>query len=258
MAKLLVGNWKMYPTLADALVLAATIRRSLEELKGVEVVIAPPTAWLPMIIDSWHHRTGHIHFAAQNVYPDDQGAYTGEISAYLLRSMVDYAIVGHSERRRYQGEDNELVNRKVHSCLTWKIKPILCVGESKPMFDASHRLDSYQWSKVAEQLMEGLAGVKADDLGELVIAYEPVWAVGTKRPATAHYALEAIGRLKEKLHEKYPKKAIASARFIYGGSVEPGNAADFLKYAEIEGVLPGAVSVKARDFIEIAKIAAAI
>lgn len=254
MKKLIVGNWKMYPTLSDSLVLAASVKQSLDELSGVDVVIAPPTPWLVPILEGWKHKVGHLHFAAQNIWPEDQGAFTGETSAYMLKNLVSYTIIGHSERRNYQGEENELLSAKVHAALKWGIKPILCVGEAKKMVDSQGKFDNYQWEQMSEQLIEGLSGVKADQLEKVVIAYEPVWAIGTHNPATAEYAVKVITKLKEKLTEKYGSNA-SLAKFIYGGSVSTTNAAEYLKFPEIQGLLIGGLSVKSADFIKVCHLA---
>ncbi|MCR4278023.1 MAG: triose-phosphate isomerase, partial [Candidatus Berkelbacteria bacterium] len=179
LSKLIVGNWKMYPTLSDSLVLASTFKRSLEDIQGVEVVLAPPTPWLVPIAESWRHKPQHLFLAAQNIWPNDQGAYTGEVSAYLLRNIIQYAIIGHSERRSYASEDNDLVHQKVQACLQWGIKPILCVGESKKMVDSHGNFDNYQLGKVTEQLLEGIAAAKQDNFAKVTVAYEPIWAIGT-------------------------------------------------------------------------------
>jgi len=254
--KLIVGNWKMYPTLADSLVLAASFKKSLEDINGVEVVLAPPTAWLVPVIEAWRHPLPHVSFAAQNVWSDDQGAYTGETSAYLLKNIIDYAIVGHSERRRYGGEDNDLVHQKVQACLKWGIKPILCVGEPKKMIDAEGRIDSYLWQKVAEQLLEGIAPVKADQLSKVTVAYEPIWEIGTTTAAEPEYILQVIAKLKEKLAEKYGAATAGMVRFLYGGSVTADNASGILRYSDVGGLLVGGASVKAKDFLQICRLAA--
>lgn len=255
-SKLIVGNWKMYPTLSDSLVLAATFKRALEDLRGVEVALAPPIAWLVPIAESWPRRLPHVHLAAQNIWSNDQGAFTGEVSAYMLKNIVSFAIVGHSERRRRASEDNDLVHQKVQACLQWGITPILCLGETKKMVDATGRFDAYQWEKVVAQLLEGVAPAKGDQLSKIVIAYEPVWAIGSGTAATPEYTLRVIAKLKEKLTEEYDSKAAGVVRFLYGGSVTPSNAAEFLRYPEIGGLLTGGVSVKAKDFIQICRLAA--
>lgn len=254
--KMVVGNWKMYPTLSDALVLASTLKNSLEDIKGVEVVLAPPTSWLVPIAESWRHKPQHISLAAQNVWPNDQGAYTGEISAYMLKNIVQYAIVGHSERRSYAGEDNDLVHQKMQACLQWGIKPILCVGESKRMIDARGNFDDYQLGKVTEQLLEGIAAAKKDSFDKVTVTYEPIWAIGTGDAATPEYTLQVITKLKDKLAEKFGVGQAGMVRFLYGGSVTASNVAEFLRYPEIGGVLAGGISVKAQDFLKVCQIAA--
>jgi triosephosphate isomerase len=258
MRKLIVGNWKMYPTLSDSLVLAGSLKNGLEEIGAVEVVLVPPSIWLPSIIEHWRHRLPHVSFGVQNVYPEDQGAYTGEVSAYFVKALAKYAIVGHSERRSYLREDNDLINRKVHSVLRWRMSPILCVGEGKKVLDSNGSVaDQYQWIKLTEQLREALAGVKKDRIDEVVVAYEPVWAIGTSNPATAEYAGRVIGKLRAVLAEKYGVSTAKTVRFLYGGSVEPANSGEFLKNEEIGGLLVGGASVKARDFLTICRHASA-
>ncbi|MEK7202465.1 MAG: triose-phosphate isomerase [Patescibacteria group bacterium] len=258
MNKLIVGNWKMYPTLSDSLVLAASLKRSLEDINGVEVVLAPPTAWLVPIAESWRHKPQHISLAAQNVWPNDQGAYTGEVSAYMLRNIVQYAIVGHSERREYAGEDNDLIHQKMQACLQWGIKPILCVGENKRMIDSEGVFDAYQLGKVVEQLLEGMNAVKKDNFDKVTVAYEPIFAIGTGEAATPEYTLRVITKLKEKLTDKFGEGPAGMVRFIYGGSVTTTNAAEYLRYPDIAGLLAGGISVKAQDFIKVCQIASKI
>ncbi len=244
--------------MSDALVLATTLKGGLEDVAGVEVVLAPPAIWLPSILEHWKHRLPHVSFAVQNLYPEDQGAYTGELSAYFVKDMVKYAIVGHSERRTYLHEDNDLINRKVHSAIRWQINPILCVGEAKKVIGQDGTvLEPYHWTKLTEQLRDGVAGLKKDRSDELVIAYEPVWAIGTSNPASAEYAGEVIGRLRGVLAEKYGVAATKTVRFLYGGSVDPTNASEFLRHREIDGLLVGGASVKARDFLTICRHASA-
>jgi triosephosphate isomerase len=256
MVKTIVGNWKMYPTLSDSVMLAHSLKTGLQEIKGVEVVLAPPTPWLVSVIEEWKHSLGHIHFAAQNIWPHDQGAYTGETSAYFLKSLVRYAIIGHSERREHIGETNELVHEKVQACLRWQIKPIMCIGEEKKVLSSKGIADEYQWERLVDQLIEGLRGVQEHRLDDVIIAYEPVWAIGTRNPATPEYAAEVIRRLREKLAEKYSSKAAGHVKFLYGGSVEAKNAQEFLRQNEIDGLLVGSASVKSKEFIGICRAAA--
>jgi triosephosphate isomerase len=256
---LIIGNWKIYPTLSDALVLASSLRRRLETMKGAEVVLAPPQAYLVSVVESWGHALPHVKFAAQNVWPEDQGAYTGETSAYMVKDVAKYALVGHSERRRYAGEEDDLIREKIQACLRWQLHPVLCVGESKRVMDATGRFDAHQWQKLSEQLMEALHGVKDDFIHRLIIAYEPVWAIsqgGVGNPAKPEYAQVVIARLRERLAEKYGKERSREVRFLYGGSVTSDDAADFLRSPDVDGLLVGAASVKAKEFLEICELAA--
>lgn len=256
--KIIIGNWKMYPTLSDSLVLSASLKKNLELISGVDVVIAPPTAWLVSIIEHWQKPGAQTNFAAQNVWPEDQGAYTGEVSAYMVKDLVKYALVGHSERRSLAGEDNDLTHQKVQACLKWGIKPVLCVGESRKIINDDGKIDSHQWNKLVDQLIEGLSPAKAEDLGRITVAYEPVWAIGTKNPASDSYATQIITKLRLVLAEKYGEKYATQVKFLYGGSVDKNNAIEFLRHDEIDGILAGGVSVKANDFIEICRIAAKV
>lgn len=258
MQKLIVGNWKLYPTLSDSIVLSTTLKRSLEEIKGVEAVIAPPLPWLVPIHQGWRHRLNHLHLAAQNIWADDQGAFTGEISAYMLKDIVRYAIVGHSERRAV-GEDSEMVSEKVQACLKWGVTPILCVGEAKKIIYADGTTNSYQWSRLAEQMIESLSGVSRAKLSSVVIAYESVWAISSHNPASIAkpgYVEQIITKLRTKLADKFGNEAASSVRFLYGGSVAHENAADYLRLPELGGLLIGSASVKAKDFTETCRLAA--
>ncbi len=172
--------------------------------------------------------------------------------------MAKYAIIGHSERRTHLREDNDLINRKVHSALRWRLSPILCVGEAKKVLDAKGNIsEPYHWTKLTEQLREGIAGVKKDRLDEVVIAYEPVWAIGTANAASGEYANEVISKLRSIITEKYGASAANGVRFLYGGSVEPSNALEFLRQEEIGGLLVGGASVKAKSFLAICRHASA-
>lgn len=255
--KIIVANWKLYPTLSDSLVLSASLKKELANLKGVHVVLAPPLGWLAPVVEHWGHKYPHVDFAAQNVWPEDQGAYTGEMSAYMLKNIVKYAIVGHSERRKYADEQDDLIREKLQACLRWRLTPIICVGETKKIVDTSGKIDSFQWQKLSSQLMEALHGLQAADLQKIIVAYEPVWAVGSHNPARPGYVEEMIGRLRSRVAEKYSKSEADELRFIYGGSVSSDNASDYLRSSEIDGLLAGEVSVHAREFLKICQIAAA-
>lgn len=256
MQKLIVGNWKMYTTISDALVLAGHLRSSLRDISGAEVVLAPPTVWLPSVVGAWGSKLRNVSFGAQNVWSDDQGAYTGEVSVYMLKNMIKYAIVGHSERRNYAGESDELINEKVRSCLKWQVRPILCVGEDEQVLSNGSISSQYRWEKLVNQMINGLRGVARDRLDEVTIAYEPVWAIGTSNPATPEYAAEVITRLKERLSKEYDASSVQGVRWLYGGSVAASNAAEFLRFSEINGLLVGSASVKSKDFTRIVELSA--
>lgn len=256
MRKLIVGNWKMYPTLSDSVVLAGSLKHSLEALRGVEVALAPPTAWLMPVLEHWKHKLPQVSFAAQNIWADDQGAYTGEVSAYFLKSIVKYVILGHSERRRYLGESSDLVNQKVLSAMRWRIKPIICVGELKKAIDEKGQIKEKDYQQLVSQLQESCEGIRKEYLSEITIAYEPVWAIGASA-ASAEYVVDVIKRLRQELAKEYGSAA-DNVRFIYGGSVEASNAGEFLRHSEIQGLLVGSASVKAKEFSQICQIASQI
>lgn len=256
MNKLIIGNWKMYPTLSDAVVLATSLKSGIDDLAGVEVIIAPPMPWLVPVAEHWRHRPKHLHLAAQNVWPEDQGAYTGETSPYLLKDIISYALIGHSERRRYNAEDDDIIAQKIHACLKWRITPIVCVGEAKKAMMADGKVDNREWKKLADQLMAALEGLTADQLEKIVIAYEPVWAIGGTNPASPDYANKMIERLTDRVTEKYGRAAATNLRFLYGGSVTSTQATDYLRYPAISGLLVGSASVKAKEFLEICRQAA--
>lgn len=246
----------MYPTLSDSLVLASTLKTRLEALKGIEVILLPPIAWLAPILEGWKHSLDHVHLGVQNVWPEDQGAYTGEVSAYMVKDLAKYALVGHSERRRNANEDDDLIREKLQACLRWRLRPVLCVGETKRVLDSNGRVDAYQWQRLTDQLMEALHGIKADSLSGVIIAYEPVWAIGNGQTATSEYATEIIKRLRGRLAEKYPKHVSDEVRFLYGGSVEAHNTHGLLSSPEIDGLLVGTASVQTKEFLKICEIAA--
>lgn len=256
--KLVVGNWKLYPTLSDSLVLAASFKRSLEDIQGVDVAIAPPASWLVSIAREWKHQLPHLRLAAQNIHAEDQGAFTGEISAYLLKDIISYAIIGHSERRS-MGEKSEAVSQKAQACLKWGITPIVCVGETKKIMSDDGSTDSAEWARLREELKESVKAVTKAKLTETVIAYEPVWAISSHHPASAadpSYAQAMIAKLRLELADQFGNQIASQIRFLYGGSVASANAADYLRLGEVGGLLVGHESVKAKDFTAICRSAA--
>jgi triosephosphate isomerase len=258
MTKLIVGNWKMYPTLIDSLVLVGELKRGVEDIKNVDVVIAPPTSWIVSVREQMKHVLPNLHLAAQNVWPEDQGAYTGEVSAYFLKDLIKYAILGHSERRLYNQESNELIAKKIQASFRWGITPIVCVGEKGKILSEDGTLDEGEWQKVSGQIFSALEAASPQKRTKLIIAYEPVWAIGSQNPAKPEYALAVIERMRRTIAEKYDHELATSIKFLYGGSVNATNATEYLKYPEIDGFLIGSASVKAKDFLAICRQASAI
>jgi triosephosphate isomerase len=245
---IVAGNWKMHTTVPEALALVEAMRPELERLDAVERVVCPPfVALWPL-----HERLAGspLRLGAQNLYCEEQGAFTGEISPRMLAGVVDYVIVGHSERRHLFGESDELVGRKVRAALAHGLRPILCVGETLAENEAGATE-----AVVRRQLESGLAGVES--LERVVLAYEPVWAIGTGRPATPEGANAVMGLLRRLLAARYGEAAAAAVRILYGGSVTPENFPGFLAMPEIDGGLVGGASLKAESFVALVRQAAA-
>ncbi|MBI4282413.1 MAG: triose-phosphate isomerase [Chloroflexi bacterium] len=241
---IVAGNWKMNTTLAEAVALATELRDALEAIRGVEKVVCPPfisLAAVKSILDGTSTRVG-----AQNMHYEQKGAYTGEVSPGMLAELCRYVILGHSERRQYFGETDELVNRKVKAALGVGLRPIVCVGE---------RLEERETGRaeavVTGQLRGALEGVPSADA--LVVAYEPVWAIGTGKAATGEIAEEVMGAIRRTLGELYGEAAAREVPLLYGGSVTPGNVAEFAGQPNVNGALVGGASLNAASFVEIAR-----
>ncbi len=240
----IAGNWKMFKTVAEA-------REFAEEFKkiyvkdDVRVAFCVPYTQLAVMTEVFSG-TG-IEIGAQNMHFEDEGAYTGEISAKMLRELgVRYCIIGHSERRQYFGETDETVNKKLHKAFAEGIHPIMCVGESADERDSGKAFDT-----VKRQLTAGLSGLMEDQVSKLVIAYEPIWAIGTGRTATPEQADEMCGFIRDVIEELYGDAVSCSTTIQYGGSVKPENAGEIMNMPEIDGALVGGASLKPQDFIQI-------
>lgn len=257
---LIVGNWKMNTTLSDAVVLANTIKKAAEDLDEVEIVLCPPFTWLMPLAEDFERAPKIIHLGAQNMWFADSGAITGEISPVMLKELVSYVILGHSERRSHFNESNALINDKIHAAFNHGITPIVCVGEIKKMHEEKRergRPDAIALkSDVIHQLETALKGVNRDKAEKLVVAYEPVWAIGTGKAATGAYAAGVIGKLRKVFAKKYNKAMSERVKILYGGSVDAENVTEFMYQPEIDGVLAGGASLKAKEFINICKEAA--
>ena len=241
---LIAGNWKMFKTKADASAFAEEFK-SLYKDTDVQAAICAPFTDLDVLVEAF--RGTGIGVGAQNVHFADEGAYTGEISVAMLEEIgVDFCIVGHSERRQYFAETDETVNLKLKKLLAGTIRPIMCVGESLEQRDAGAIFDV-----VRTQLTDGLAGIPAEDVRRVVIAYEPIWAIGTGRTATPEQAEEMCAFIRQVLIELYDEDTADEMILQYGGSVKPANATEIMNMDEIDGALVGGASLKPADLMAI-------
>lgn len=236
---IIAGNWKMNTTVEEAIELVRGMRDGLDKIEGVEKVLCPPFISLTAVDELISGSS--IKLGAQNLYFEEKGAYTGEVSPLMLAGLCEYVILGHSERRQYFGETDELVNKKVKAALKVGLKPILCVGE---------RLEENESGKtdevVTRQVKGALAAIDAP-LG-LVIAYEPIWAIGTGKAATGEQANTTIGLIRHTVYQIYGEHFARAIRIQYGGSVTSANIAEFVAQPEIDGALVGGASLKAAEF----------
>ncbi len=244
---IIAGNWKMYKTVAEAVQLAHEIRESVVNIKGVEVVLCPPFTALAAVADLL--AKGEIGLGAQNMHWEEQGAFTGEISPLMLTGLCDYVILGHSERRQYFGETNEGVNKKAKAALAHKLRPIVCVGENLAQNEGGETA-----AFVGGQVRAAFAGLTAEDAVQVVIAYEPIWAIGTGKNAAPADANRIIGlSIRGALAELYGEAVAQQIRIQYGGSVNPGNIEAFMAQPDIDGALVGGASLKADSFVALVK-----
>jgi triosephosphate isomerase len=246
--KLIAGNWKMNKGVAEAEALASDIRLELAECREVDVVLCPPFTSLRVVGDVITDTL--IKLGAQNMHWESDGAYTGEISAGMLRDLYcHYVILGHSERREYFGETDGTVNRKVKAALSGNLVPIACVGEK-----LEQRESGAAQQVVRGQMEAGLAGL-GEGLRSLIVAYEPVWAIGTGRTATPEQAQEMHALIRTVLAEMSDRETAEAVRVLYGGSLKPANAKDLLCQPDIDGGLVGGASLEAHSFVEIVQAA---
>lgn len=240
----IAGNWKMFKTKAEAITFAEEFRELYKDT-DVQTAICAPFTNLEALKEAFAGT--EIKVGAQNVHFADEGAFTGEISVSMLEEIgVDFCIVGHSERRQYFGETDETVNKKLKKLFEGPIRPILCVGESLEERDADKAFDV-----VGGQIKADLEGIDAADVKKLVIAYEPIWAIGTGRTATPDQAEEMCAFIRKTLIEIYGEEVSDEVIIQYGGSVKPANATEIMNMDEIDGALVGGASLKPEDFMEI-------
>ncbi|MBV8763147.1 MAG: triose-phosphate isomerase [Deltaproteobacteria bacterium] len=245
-----VGNWKLNKTIAEALALVTELKNQLGSVRGVAVGVAPVFTALHSVAKRLEGSS--IATCAQDVFWESSGAFTGEVSAPLLADAgVTWAIVGHSERRQFFGDTNETVGKKARAALAAGLGAIVCVGEMLAERDAGRTLDI-----VDSQLAGGLVDIAGDVATQrLVIAYEPVWAIGTGRTATPAQAQEVHAHIRKRLTEQYGAQVAQAVRIQYGGSVKPSNAEALMSQPDIDGALVGGASLEASDFIAIVKAA---
>jgi triosephosphate isomerase len=240
----------MYETVAEARHLVSELVPGLQAIGGVDKVLCPPFTAL-IAVRALLEGT-NIGLGAQNMHWEGSGAYTGEISPQMLVELCNFVIIGHSERRAYFGETNTIVNRKVQAAMAYRLIPIVCVGETLDENEAG-----LTNKVVSQQLLEGLARLDLTDGGSLVVAYEPVWAIGTGRAATAEGANAVVSdMIRPALSELFGEQLAQSIRVLYGGSVKASNAAEFFRQPDIDGALVGGASLKADEFIAIVQAAA--
>ncbi len=241
---MIAGNWKMNTTVSEAVELVNEMHPGLDEIANVDKVICPPFISLATVRELI--KGSSIKLGAQNLYFEAKGAYTGEISPLMLADLCEFVIIGHSERRQYFNETGEIVNKKVRAALRARLKPILCIGESLEENEAG-RTEAV----IAGQLRSSLAGI--DFVDGLIIAYEPIWAIGTGKAATGKQANKTIGFIRQNIAQLYNEDLAQKVRILYGGSVTADNAAEFINQPEIDGALVGGASLKAPQFLSIVK-----
>ncbi len=246
---IVAGNWKMNKTVAEAIDLATAIKRELGECKSVDIVLCPPFTALKSVGEAI---TGsHVDLGAQNMHWEKSGAFTGEVAAGMLRELFcHYVILGHSERRSYFGETDEIVNKKTKSALASNLKPIVCVGETLAEREAGRTEDV-----ITTQVKGSLAGLSPKELTDCIIAYEPVWAIGTGKTATPEMAQDVHALIRKLLRELADDTVAQAVRIQYGGSMKPSNAKELMAMPDIDGGLIGGAALEARSFAEIVRAA---
>jgi triosephosphate isomerase len=241
----IAGNWKMHKTVAETVKYVNDLRPMVKDITGVEIVVAPPFTSLHAAAEA--ASGSNIGIAAQDLYWERQGAFTGEISAPMIAEAgAQSVIIGHSERRTLFGETDASVNRKVAAAFAGGLTPIVCIGETLDQRERNETFDVLD-----RQISKGLDGFSSEQLVRLVIAYEPVWAIGTGRNATATQAEEAHAHIRRRLQSWFGADAAARCRVIYGGSVKPENIGELARQPDVDGALVGGASLEARTFFDI-------
>jgi len=246
---IVIGNWKMNKTAEQATLLIADLLPEMKTIQQVDRVVCPPFTSL-MVVSQMLDNTG-IGVGAQNLHWENSGAFTGEVAPNMVKEFCQYVIIGHSERRQYFGETDESVNRKVKAALATRLTPVMCVGET-----LKENESGLTQQVVERQLKNGLQDISREQMGMTIIAYEPVWAIGTGRAATKEDAQNVIGGIiRNQLVSAYGQEIGQKVRILYGGSVNSQNAKEYFQMLDIDGALVGGASLKAPDFLGIVKAA---
>lgn len=241
---IIAGNWKMFKTVPESTSFIEAVKGKAE-VEGVESVICAPFTNLPALVEAVKGTT--IKIGAQNLHFEDNGAFTGEISGVMLKDLgVDYVVIGHSERRQYFNETDETVNKKVHAAFRHGLTPIVCVGEKLEEREADQTKDV---CKV--QTEAAFAGLAADQAAKVVVAYEPIWAIGTGKSSTSQDANEVIAYIRGVIKDLYNEEVANAVRIQYGGSVKPENVAEYLGQSDIDGALVGGASLQPESYIAL-------
>lgn len=247
--RIIAGNWKMHKTVDEARSFVEAVKGQVASSEQVEAVICPPTLYLSELVQMTEGSA--IGIGAQTMHEEKEGAFTGEISPSMLQSVgVQYVIIGHSERREYYNETDESVNRKVHAALTDKITPIVCVGETLEERENGTTVD-----KVSNQVKQAFNEVAAKDAVNAVIAYEPIWAIGTGKTATSDDANEVCGAIRATVGKLYGEAVAETIRIQYGGSVKADNIEELLSKEHIDGALVGGASLQPESFLALVEAA---
>jgi len=246
---IIAGNWKMYKTSSEAVDLVQKLIDLVDDVQDIDIVVCPPFTALKSVATLLELDKPNIKLGAQNMYWEDEGAYTGEVSPIMLKELnVKYVIIGHSERRGYFGETDEIVNKKVIAAIAHNLTPIMCVGES-----LEEREDEKTQAVVQKQIFDGLKALNAEDVEKIVIAYEPIWAIGTGRSATAQDANDVIRHIRALIGSQFGPDVAREVKIQYGGSVKPENIGEFMAESDIDGALVGGASLEAEGFTRIVK-----
>jgi triosephosphate isomerase (TIM) len=246
---LVVGNWKMNTTISQAITLVESLVAPLDKISSVEKVLCPP--FISLYASKKLVKDSSIKVGAQNMFYKDKGAYTGEISPLMLSDLCNFVIIGHSERRQYFAENDELVSKKIKASFEFNINPILCVGET-PGENVAGKAEEV----ISKQVKSALVDISPSD--KLVIAYEPIWAIGTGKAATGNIANSTIAFIRGEVARCWGIEVSQAIRILYGGSVTGSNIAEFVAQSDIDGALVGGASLKADDFISIVSKTASI